>query len=156
MKKILTGMFLLLSVGLGFTACSDDDDDNNKIYDTPPEVVTAGTYTGTWTRETDGVEPATANGTLTFTALSGENAQTYVTNVKAECTELSLDKESVANITYAGTGFLFSNMAVANGFGTKFNGTISADGVATIAFTLTVKEGRKTYVYNYSFEGKKQ
>ena len=47
-------------------------------------------------------------------------------------------------------------MNTTNGFGTKFNGKINADGSATVAFTLVERQGRKTYTYNYTFEGKKQ
>lgn len=149
MKKILSGIFLMLTMGLTFTACGDDDD-NVITHETTPEISSAGTYSGTWTKEQVGGDTKTASGTLVLTA--GEK---YTTNVKVESVELGLNKESIANISYAGNDYFFSNMNVANGFGVKFNGSILADNSATIFFTVTEREGRKTYTYNYSFSGKK-
>lgn len=150
MKKILSGIFLMLTMGLTFTACGDDDDDNVITHETTPEISSAGTYSGTWTKEQVGGDTKTASGTLVLTA--GEK---YTTNVKVESVELGLNKESIANISYAGNDYFFSNMNAANGFGVKFNGSILADNSATIFFTVTEREGRKTYTYNYSFSGKK-
>lgn len=140
----------MLTMGLTFTACGDDDDDNVITHETTPEISSAGTYSGTWTKEQVGGDTKTASGTLVLTA--GEK---YTTNVKVESVELGLNKESIANISYAGNDYFFSNMNAANGFGVKFNGSILADNSATIFFTVTEREGRKTYTYNYSFSGKK-
>lgn len=151
-------MFLMLALGLGFTACSDDDDDD-VVYDNAPEVAAAGTYTGTWTRDEDGVI-STAEGSLTFATtwtVDGETKSSpYVTYVTADCPELDIHNESTANITYAGTGFQFSNMAdTNNGFGANFYGEISSKGVATISYTLVVMSGRTRHVYTYTFSGTK-
>lgn len=154
MKNIFSGLFLVLALSLGFTACSDDDNDA-PVYSTTPEIASAGTYVGTWTKEKVGGETQVENGTLTFAPAEGEEATPYVTTVTAECAALSMKKVSTANITYAGSDFLFSNMNITNGFGTKFNGSISSENEAVISFTLTEREGRKTYVFNYSFVGVK-
>lgn len=149
MKKLLSGLFLMFAMGLTFTACSDDDDDVI-THETTPEVATAGTYSGTWTKEKVGGETTTGSGTLVLSA-----ASQYVTNVKVESAELGLSKESVANIAWAGNDCFFSNMDVKNGFGVKFSGSILADNTAKIAFTVVEREGRKTYTFNYTFEGNK-
>ncbi|MGN1375093.1 MAG: hypothetical protein ACI4V5_00915 [Prevotella sp.] len=150
MKYFLSGLFLLFAMGLTFTACSDDDD-NVIVHETTPEIATAGTYAGTWTKEMVGGETTTAPGTLELTA-----ADKYITNVKVVSSELGLDLESVANIAYAGEDVFFSNMNVTNGFGVKFAGSVLSDNTATISFTIVEKSGRKTYTYNYSFEGNKE
>lgn len=136
--------------GLAFISCSDDDGDS-AYYTTSPETETAGTYSGTWTQIEDGGDTITASGTLTFTADSA-----YVTVVSAECTDLEISYESVANIVYAGNRYVYSNMRSTNGFGTTFSGEISDSWVADINFSLTVKVGRKSYTYYYSFEGTRE
>lgn len=149
-------MLFLLAAGMGFTSCSDDDEDNPISHSTTPEIETAGTYTGTWTKEQVGGDTTTGSGTLTLSATDAEGKSTkYVTYVTVKCAEMDLDKSSTANITFANDFYWFNSMTITNGFGTKFNGKINADGSATIAFTLVQKVGRKTYTFNYSFEGKK-
>ena len=45
MKKIIYSMIAMLSLSLGFTACSsDDDDDMNSNVIISPEKVVEGTY----------------------------------------------------------------------------------------------------------------
>lgn len=154
MKNLLKTMFLAFAAYLVFTACSDDEDGvTNPGTPIHPEVEVAGIYSGTWSRSLIGStdEPTTAAGTLTFEA--SENA--YVTKVSATCTTLGIDYSALANITP--TYNFYNNVAASttNGFGVTFSGAIK-ESVATISFTKTVKEGRKTYNYTYSFEGKKQ
>ena len=149
-------MLFLLAAGMGFTSCSDDDDDITISHSTTPEIESAGTYTGTWTKEQVGGETTTASGTLVLSATDAEGkSEKYITYVTVSSAELSLEKSSNANISYANDFYWFSNMNTTNGFGTKFSGKINADGSATISFSLTEKQGRKTYVFNYSFTGKK-
>ena len=156
MKKIICGMLFLLAAGMGFTSCSDDDDDITISHSTTPEIASAGTYSGTWTKEQVGGETTTAPGTLVLAATDAEGkSEKYITYVTVSAAELNLDKSSNANISYANDFYWFSNMNTTNGFGTKFSGKINADGSATISFSLTEKQGRKTYVFNYSFTGKK-
>ena len=156
MKKIICGMLFLLATGMGFTSCSDDDEDITISHSTTPEIASAGTYSGTWTKETVGGETTTASGTLVLAATDAAgNSEKYITYVTVSSAELKLEKSSNANISYANDFYWFSNMNTTNGFGTKFSGKINADGSATISFSLTEKQGRKTYVFNYSFTGKK-
>ena len=150
-------MLFLLATGMGFTSCSDDDEDITISHSTTPEIASAGTYSGTWTKEQVGGETTTAPGTLVLAATDAEGkSEKYITYVTVSSAELKLEKSSNANISYANDFYWFSNMNTTNGFGTKFSGKINADGSATVAFTLVEKEGRKTYTYNYTFEGKKQ
>lgn len=149
-------MLFLLATGMGFTSCSDDDEDITISHSTTPEIASAGTYSGTWTKEQVGGETTTASGTLVLAATDAEGkSEKYITYVTVSSAELKLEKSSNANISYANDFYWFSNMNTTNGFGTKFSGKINADGSATVAFTLVEKSGRKTYTYNYTFEGKK-
>lgn len=149
-------MLFLLATGMGFTSCSDDDEDITISHSTTPEIASAGTYSGTWTKEQVGGETTTAPGTLVLAATDAEGkSEKYITYVTVSSAELKLEKSSNANISYANDFYWFSNMNTTNGFGTKFSGKINADGSATISFSLTEKQGRKTYVFNYSFAGKK-
>ena len=149
-------MLFLLATGMGFTSCSDDDEDITISHSTTPEIASAGTYSGTWTKEQVGGETTTAPGTLVLAATDAEGkSEKYITYVTVSSAELKLEKSSNANISYANDFYSFSNMNTTNGFGTKFSGKINADGSATIAFTLVERVGRKTYTFNYTFEGKK-
>ena len=149
-------MLFLLATGMGFTSCSDDDEDITISHSTTPEIASAGTYSGTWTKEKVGGETTTASGTLVLAATDAEGkSEKYITYVTVSSAELKLEKSSNANISYANDFYWFSNMNTTNGFGTKFSGKINADGSATVSFTLVERSGRKTYTYNYSFEGKK-
>ena len=156
MKKIICGMLFLLATGMGFTSCSDDDEDITISHSTTPEIASAGTYSGTWTKEKVGGETTTASGTLVLAATDAEGkSEKYITYVTVSSAELKLEKSSNANISYANDFYWFSNMNTTNGFGTKFSGKINADGSATVSFTLVERSGRNTYTYNYTFEGKK-
>lgn len=149
-------MLFLLATGMGFTSCSDDDEDITISHSTTPEIASAGTYSGTWTKEKVGGETTTASGTLVLAATDAEGkSEKYITYVTVSSADLNLDKSSNANISYANDFYWFSNMNTTNGFGTKFSGKINADGSATVSFTLVERSGRKTYTYNYTFEGKK-
>ena len=149
-------MLFLLATGMGFTSCSDDDEDITISHSTTPEIASAGTYSGTWTKEKVGGETTTASGTLVLATTDAEGkSEKYITYVTVSSAELKLEKSSNANISYANDFYWFSNMNTTNGFGTKFSGKINADGSATVSFTLVERSGRKTYTYNYTFEGKK-
>jgi len=154
MRNILKTMFLAFTVCLAFTACSDDEDGvANPGAPVHPEIETAGTYTGTWSRTLLGStdDPKTAAGTLVLEA--SENA--YVTKVTASCPDLAVDYSALANIT---PNYSFNNNVATsetNTFGVTFGGAVK-DNTATISFTKSVREGRKTYNYNYTFEGTKQ
>jgi hypothetical protein len=148
MKKIFGIGLLALALGFGFTACSDEDEPAAPT--TAACEASAGVYSGTWTR-IQGTDTVYAQGSLTLEATENAN----VTTVTASCPEISVDCSSVANITHAVPGFIFDNAVASNGFETTFSGRINGEGVATIAFSKTVKEGRKSYTYFYSFAGTK-
>lgn len=148
MKKLINTLFLLMFVCLGFSSCHDEVGIPDAGKPGNPEKEIVGSYTGTWTRTLDGVE-TTATGTITFTA--GDKA--YVANVAVECPEFGVSLSGPANVAKNSAGYTFYNQeSKSNGFGTTYYGRI-VDGVATINFTLSQKEGRKTYLYIYSFLG---
>ena len=102
MKKIICGMLFLLATGMGFTSCSDDDEDITISHSTTPEIASAGTYSGTWTKEKVGGETTTASGTLVLAATDAEGkSEKYITYVTVSSAELKLEKSSNANISYA-------------------------------------------------------
>lgn len=147
MKK--TGYFLLLALFLafGFVSCSDDDQ-NDLVYTTSAEKASAGTYPGTWTRVLDG-DTVTYQGSVTLAATDSINC----TDVTFTCPEASINATSVANVWHSGSGYQFVNQLTTNGLGTAFSGRINGEGTLITAFTLTKKVGRKSYTYNFSFEG---
>lgn len=158
MKKIIFGLLFILACGMTFTACSSDDEGVKK-HATAPEAASAGTYAGTWSKQLVGDENATtAEGTMVLAAAADAdgNAVAYATNVTVTSGTLGLSKTSIANIVWTNDDMSFSNTNITNGFGTKFNGRILSDGTATVSFTVTEKQGRKTFNYIYSFQGKKQ
>ena len=157
MKKNLYFFLCMITLmSFSFVSCGDDDEDNPISHSTTPEIETAGTYNGTWTKEQVGGDTTTGTGTLTLSATDADGKSTKnVTYVTVSCSDMKLEKSSTANISYANDFYWFNNMATTNGFRTKFSGKINADGSATIAFTLVERVGRKTYTFNYTFEGKK-
>ncbi len=159
MKKIICGLLFILACGATFTACSDDDDDLQK-HATAPETASAGTYSGTWTKAQIGAttEHATGEGTMVLAAAVDENGNQipYATTVTVKSESLKLDKTSIANVAWSNDNMSFSSQVLSNGFGTKFSGRVLADGSASISFTITEKQGRKTFNYLYTFKGNKQ
>lgn len=154
MKKLFYSLFVVLSLGCTFVSCGDDDDDANYNYTTTPEIASAGTYIGTWTRTLDGVaEEFSGSVTLTATDRAG------VTNVQFVCEGATLDASSVANIWNANDGFGFMQQITTgntdNGLGAAFAGRVLADGSLTTSFTLTQRQGRVTKTYIYNFTGSK-
>lgn len=154
MKTILKTMLLALAVSFTFAACTDDEDGvTNPGTPSNPEIESAGVYAGTWNCvELSGKEdPKNSTGTLTLAA----SDKAYITNVTAVCTELNVNYTSIANITPAFA--FYNNVATSseNGFGVTFSGRIDGDN-ATFSFTKTIKQGRVTKNYKYTFDGQKQ
>lgn len=149
MKNIIKTLILFL-VCAGISSC-----DNSVGYPDPgpagnPEKDIEGVYTGTWTRTLDG-NSVEGQGSITFTP--GENA--YTTNVAVSCPEFGIELNGVANVVNYSEGYKFYNQdAKGNGFGVVFDGRV-VNGIAYIKFTITQKEGRKQYLYNYNFSGGK-
>lgn len=154
MEKILRNIFMVMALCCAFTACSDDDDDNAaSVMNQNASAETAGVYSGTWTRTLNSV-PTEAQGTLTLTA----SDDVYITNVTATCAELDINLSSTANILGVNNEYTFYNTYKDNGFAaeTGFTGTVSSANEATISFRKVVREGRRTYTYDYTFKGTKQ
>jgi hypothetical protein len=150
MKKYIFAAFALFTLSCSFVACSDDDEDEVISYSTTPEKASAGTYTGTWTKEgEDGTN--TFDGTVTLVATDSVRC----TDITFSCPGASLEKSSVANVWNSGRGFQFVNQLETNGLGTAFAGRISENGVLTTAFTISEKVGRITKKFNYTFEGRR-
>ena len=153
MKNILKGLFFASLMCLIFTACRDDAETPNPGPAGHPEIETAGVYEGTWTRQQSGKEEIiSAIGTLTFEA--GEYA--YVTNITGKCPEIEFDRTTAANIAPGGDGYMFHNTLNTNGFLGIFGGSISKAGVASLKYQATVRDGRKTVTYIYTFDGEKK
>lgn len=158
MKKIL--FTLLAAVSIILTACNEDPGVLEAGSPVCIAAQVAGTYEGTWTRTLvdSNNEPSQYPGTLTFTQAEAENKdgsvtlQDYIVNVEASCPDLSLSGTEVANISPSG---VFFNVVKTATFGNEFSGKIKND-VATISFSLTIKEGRKQNIYNYTFSGDKK
>lgn len=153
MKKLLYSLFAVLALGCAFTACSDDNDDEVINYTTTPEKASAGTYSGTWTRilATDSVATSSP-GEVVFAATDSIGA----TDITFTCSDFDLNATSVANVWNSGRGFQFINNLKSNGLGTEFAGRITEDNKLTVGFTISIREGRATNTYYYSFEGTKQ
>ena len=94
MKKIICGMLFLLATGMGFTSCSDDDEDITISHSTTPEIASAGTYSGTWTKEKVGGETTTASGTLVLAATDAEG--------KHECPHINHGDRNPRNLWSCG------------------------------------------------------
>lgn len=149
MNNILKTLFFCL-VCMGIASCSDEVGYPDNGPQGNPEKEVEGTYTGTWSRELDS-NVVEATGTITLTP--SDNA--YIVNVTVNCPEFGIDMQSVANVVNYSDGYMYYNQeAKGNGFGVVFDGRV-INGVASIKFTITQKEGRKQYLYNYTFAGGK-
>ena len=152
MKKIILSFIAVLALGCGFTSCGSDGDDNIS-YSTSAEEASAGTYTGTYTRELNGVVE-TLEGTVTLASAG----KTGVTTVTFSSTGAALQATSIANVWNSKYDFQFMNQTAAsaeNGLEASFAGRITEKGVLTAYFTKSQKVGRKAYNYNFTFTGSK-
>lgn len=142
MKKILFGLFAIMA--LAFTSCKDEVELVDPGTPQNPEKDCAGVYTGTWTQTVDDVA-TTATGSVTITPTDSA----YVCKVTISCPDFELAETAIANITPAHTFFNTMTTDIAASFYGSVN---TSDETATINFLRTVKEGRKTTTYYYSFE----
>lgn len=145
----------MLTLSIGFTSCEDDEGGNSSytIVSDPASVV-AGTYTGTYTRTLDGVSE-TANGTITIAAGSSKE---YVNVTFEENKEFGVPQATIpCNIAQKGDSrFIIANGAGAkNALGTSFRLYVDNSKDLTANFLLTVKNGRKSYEYDFLFLGNK-
>lgn len=152
MKTIIKGLFMAIMMCVCLTSCRDDAELPDRGPVTHPEVETAGVYSGTWTRlntSTDAEE--VVPGTMTLKA----GDKNYVTEINIKADDISLDLTAMANIAPGGVGYVFQNTMSTNPIGNIFNGSITKDFEIDMFFKVTIKEGRKTTTYKYSFTGKK-
>lgn len=153
MKKTLYFLVALFALSFTFIACSDDDESGttsrNSSFSVTPEIAAAGTYSGTFKRVQDGATDTTsASGTVIVTATDSA----YCADFTFTSTDFSLSATSVANITYANSGFSFQNNVTTNGLGAAFAGRIDESKTLTVKFTIS--QGRRPVIkYNYTFTG---
>lgn len=154
MKKILYPLFVVLALGLGFTACSDDDEEDGGRFATTPEIEAAGVYSGTFSKVQDGkTDTLYADGTLTVTPTDSA----YCADITYDCSgEFTYNAVSVANITHANSGYAFWNSSSTNGLGASFTGRIEGDGSVESTFDIKERSGRVVYTYHYKFVGNRQ
>lgn len=155
MKKILYVILGLALVGGSVTSCGDDDDNGSVALPANPAQDIAGTYTGTWTRVavSDGTT-VTADGTVTLT-----DSTAYVGHISvAACSAVGLTAmSSVVNVQWNSSNtYRFFNYVTSNGLGMTFAGGVANATTMEWKFTKTVRSGRKTADYNYTFTGTKQ
>lgn len=155
MKKFIYFAFCLALTGGIFTSCSDDDD--NAIVSTNPGSDVAGTYTGTWSQTLNG-ETKEVSGTLSVTSTSAYVATLNIpTNSDIN---ISSDLTVPMNVTAAkGSGdvyYILSNGASSNTLSALYGVKgLMQNNTLNVGFIMTVKVGRKSYEYTYTFSGNK-
>lgn len=154
MKKILYPLFMALALGFSFAACDDDDDDGGSIHATTPEIAAAGVYSGTMSYVQDGkTDTLYAAGTVTIVPTDSA----YCADITYDCSgDVTYNGTSVANISYENDGFMFYNTSTNNGMGVAFTGRIDGAGNIESSFDRSVRSGRNSYIYHYTFNGRKQ
>lgn len=153
MKKIIYSMIAMLSLSLGFTACSsDDDDDMNSNVIISPEKVVEGTYEGTFTRiQTNSATaaPESAAGTMIFIP---SDTTSNVALMKVLCETQNLNESVPVNVTYSKNDIIFFNQSSTNKM--KYvTGGADSHGNITFTFEISLRSGRSTKPYRYTFEG---
>lgn len=157
MKTFYKSVFFCLFLLLGLTACDKDEiPPTGPQYDA--EKFIAGAYPGEWTRtnlSTQEVESST--GSLTFTADEALGNNVTVMSIVSDGLDLGIGVSEVAlNVTKLSSGELvFWTIVESSPFGEYFNGRVSPEGVVTMSYVKTVKQGRKEYEFQYTFTGKK-
>ena len=154
MQKLL---YIILCIGLlGLWSCNQDE-----AYDvfnptttsgTLPEDVVQGTYAGTFTRVSSS-ETASAAGVLSL--VPADTA--YCVNVHFYSEEFNLDHEVRLNmISRANDTYAFEVNDITNSLAAKIFGTIDANRNIECEFTYKQRVGRRTTLFNYTFQGSKQ
>lgn len=156
MKKFLYTAFMFFAMGATFVACREDAETGLNPAEVDEQAQVAGTYEGEWMRVLD-TDTIVEVGTLTLVPTDSA----WCVDVIVSCPAIGLDDglKSVANIAKeASYGFVFYNNSTENGLGANnFRGYVRYDAdnneIATINFVKTVKSGRKSYDYTFSFSG---
>lgn len=147
-------MFLASVLAFFLSACEKDAELPYSGPVTHPQEEVKGTYSGDWSRQEVGKEDILyAKGTVTFSPAEDN----YIAYVGVMCSDFNLDMTSIANIAPGAQGYIFYNTSSTNGFETIFSGDIKKiDMSVDLSFKKTVKEGRKSYTYLYTFHGVRQ
>lgn len=156
MKKIIFGLVALASMSLTLVSCGGDDIEVDRgTHAQLPEQAAAGTYAGTWYAADDDAFSTgltSEEGTVVFTP--GEVA--YTVNVTTNFpSNAAACGTTIANIMWKNNDFNFGNANAVGTLATPLNGVIQ-DNVMTMMFFKSYKEGRKTIVKFFRFEGVKQ
>ena len=147
-------MFLASILAFFLSACEKDAELPYSGPVTHPQEEVKGTYSGDWSRQEVGKEDIVyGRGSVTFSPAEDN----YVAYIDVACEDFSLNMRSITNIAPGAQGYIFYNTSATNGFETIFSGDIKkADMSVDLSFKKTVKEGRKSYTYLYSFHGVRQ
>ena len=151
MKKIA----YILSMALCMVLASCDKEEV-RHYDNTAAQDAVGVYEGTWTSVSSSSGTSTDyTGTIELAVFKDSLANQCFVYVK--CEEAKWNLRGLANVSHAGDDIVFNNEnASGNGLGAGFYGRISGDGKATMYFSGTGKEGRKTVIFSNSFAGQKK
>lgn len=120
---------------------------------TNPEKAIEGVYSGVLTRtvRTTGASES-ADAVLTIVPTD----ERYVANITISCPDFDVNLSSVANVLPTQSDYSYFNNLAGNTLGTLFTGTVSKEVKdATLGYSLTIREGRKTTTYDFLFEGTK-
>lgn len=149
MKKLRYILIAAIAFGGLLTSCSGDDQE--VIFDQTAADGIVGEYTGEWMRVSEG-DTTRAKGTLSFTKIEGD----YLTQVTAVCSALEINLTSPANVSHTNIdNYAFVNNKLENGFAAAFFGRVTSENTADIQYSKTVKLGRLSKTYSFSFSGAK-
>jgi hypothetical protein len=151
MKKVVYVLATVLTLGFAIVSCDKPEPDVVIVHTTTPEIASAGTYSGLWTRTIAGTtDTLRAQGTILM-----EVDTCYISKLTFKCDSLSLNATVSANISFADKGFIYYNNSATNEMATPFTGRIDADSVNTTGFELKVRVGRKFQYCTFRFNGVK-
>ena len=152
MKKAI--YMIVAAAAICMAACKPTDE--MRVYEHTAAQDAAGIYEGTWSSisSLSGAETL-YNGTIEFQVFKDSLANQCLVYIRSE--EAGWNLRGLTNVSHAGDDIVFNNDKPANnGLGAQFYGRLSADGTATMSFSTTGREGRKTVIFNNSFNGKKR
>jgi hypothetical protein len=151
MKKIRYIMMVVIALGCLLTSCSGDDEEIT--FDQTAAEGIVGEYTGEWIQALEG-DTTRGEGILTFSKIEGD----YFTQVTAVCSALKINLTSPANVSHTNAdNYAFvNNNSTGNGFEAAFFGRVYSESKANIRYSKSVKSGRFTKTFNFSFSGTKK
>ena len=149
MKQTIISLIALLIFSGVFFACNDENEDAIYINPVTPAVAAAGTYEGEWERLSfsDSVLEVGPGDIIIAPDTS------YVATISFRSEQFSLDKQVLANITYANDRFYYFNYSTTTDLGVEFAGIVDENLVNTVSFTIKQVDGRKIKEFKYTFRG---